>query len=380
MVELYLWSFDKKKNSTKIPSDAGTRMEGELKTSFNVIGLEILLNLGTFTYTPTFNYAYVPQLRRYYFITDWLYTGGLWTAVLAVDVLATYKTEIGNSIQYVTRAYSSYDPNIIDTAYPTKADGLVRSNDSLSPADFWGAAVTGTEGLIVMGTVGSSASTIGAVTYYALSMSSFSAFCQAMLGSPNWMNISAAEISTDLQKALINPTQYIVSCRWYPIKAATFTGGSAVSTINLGWWSFSVGARVLSTVGSAWVERENYFTIPKHPQRSGRYAYLDLSPYSTYMLRMLPFGIFEIDSTELYDKDQLGVLVEMNLMTGNATLKVAAKKVTDLQFNYNNAFLVTEAMVGVTLPVGQVSADIGNYQNAITAGVVAGISDIAGRY
>ena len=380
MVELYLWAFDKKKNSTKIPSSAGTKFEGELKTSFNVIGLEILLNLGHFTYTPTYNYAYVPQLRRYYFITDWLYTGGLWTAVLAVDVLATYKTEIGNSRQYVTRAYSSYDPNIIDTAYPTKADGLTRSNDVLTPSTFWGASVTGTEGLIVMGTVGSSSSSIGAVTYYAMSMSAFGSFCQTMLGSPNWMNISAAEISTDLQKALINPTQYIVSCRWYPILASTFTGGSAVSTINLGWWSFNVSARILSTVGSAWVERENYLTIPKHPQRSGRYAYLDLSPYSSYMLRMLPFGVFEIDSTELYDKDQLGILVEMNLMTGNATLKVATKKVTDLQFNYNNAFLVTEAMVGVTLPVGQVSADIGNYQNAITAGVVAGISDIAGRF
>lgn len=381
MIDLYLWSFDKKRNSTKIPPNEGTKFEGELKQSFSLIGLEVTMNLGKVLYTPTYNYAYIPNLRRYYFITDWIYQGGLWVAVMAVDVLATYRIEIGNSRQYVTRAYSAYDPNVIDTAYPTKADGLVRSSNILTPSNFWGASVTGTEGLIVLGVVGSSASSIGAVTYYALSMPVFSAFCQSMLGSPNWMNISAAEISTDLQKALINPTQYITSCRWFPILASGFTAGSPATVINLGWWQFGISSgRVLSTVGSAWITRESYLNIPKHPQRAGRFAYLDLSPYSTYTLKMLPYGVFDIDTTELYDKDQLGIMVEANLMTGNSVLKVAAKKVTDAQFDYSKAFLVTEAQIGVTLPIGQVAADIGNYQNALTAGVVAGIADIAGRF
>lgn len=380
MIELYLWSFDKKRNSTKQPTDAGTRFDGELKQSFTLTGLEVTLNLGKFLVAPSYNYAYIPSLSRYYFITDWVYNAGLWVAVMAVDVLATYKTYIGNSRQYVTRAYSSYNPNIIDTAYPTRANDLSRTNDSLSPSTFWGASVTGSEGLIVIGCVGSSTSSIGAVTYYALTMANFRSFINSMLSSPNWMNISAAEISSDLQKALINPTQYITSCRWYPFNASAFTGGAAASAINLGWWSFNVSCRVLSTVGSAWVERESYFTIPKHPQRTGRFEYLNLSPYTTYTLRFLPFGVFDIDTTELYDFDQLGVLVETNLMTGDAVLKVAAKKATDLQFNYNNAFLVTQAQIGVSLPVGQVSADIGNYQNALTAGVVAGVADIAGRY
>ena len=380
MIDLYLWSFDKKRNSTKQPSTGGTHYEGELKQTFTLTGLEVTLNLGTQLVAPTYNYAYIPSLRRYYFITDWVYNAGLWIATMAVDVLATFKTEIGNSIQYVTRAYSSYNPNVIDTAYPTRANDLARSNDSISPSSFWGASVTGSEGLIVIGCVGSSTSSIGAVTYYALTMANFRSFINSMLSSPNWMNISAGEISADLQKALINPTQYITSCRWYPIQASSFTGGAVGTAINLGWWSFSVSCRILSTVGSAWVEKESYFTIPKHPQRSGRFEYLNLSPYTTYTLKFLPFGVFEIDTTELYDFDQMGILVETNLMTGDAVLKVAAKKVTDLQFNYNNAFLITQAQIGVSLPVGQVSADIGNYQNALTAGVVAGVADIAGRY
>lgn len=380
MISLYLWSFDKKRNSTRQPPTDGTEFQGELKQQFTLTGLQVTLNLGQQLVAPTYNYAYIPTLRRYYFITDWVYDSGLWVATMAVDVLATFKTEIGNSIQYVTRAYSAYNPNVIDTAYPTRANDLARTNDAISPSTFWGASVTGAEGLIVIGCVGSSTSSIGAVTYYAMTMATFRSFINSMLSSPNWLNISATEISADLQKALINPTQYITSCRWYPILASAFTGGAAASAINLGWWSFAASCRVLSTVGSAWVQRESYFTIPKHPQRSGRFEYLNLSPYTTYTLRFLPFGVFEIDTTELYDFDQMGILVETNLMTGDAVLKVAAKKTTDLQFNYNNAFLVTQAQIGVSLPIGQVSADIGNYQNALTAGVVAGVADIAGRY
>ena len=382
MIEVDLWSFDKKRNSTKRPPTEGTKMTGELKDQFTLTGLEVTFNIGHMFSAPTYNYAYIPSLRRYYFVTDWVYDLGLWTAVMAVDVLATYKVEIGNSRQYVTRSYSRYNPNVIDTAYPTRADDLDRQNDSISPTNFWGASVTGTQGLIVLGVVGSSSSSIGAVTYYAMSMSLFSSFCQQMLSSPNWMNISASEISTDLQKALINPTQYITSCRWFPILASAFSQGYATTTLNLGWWTFNLGgtARVLNTVGSAWVGRQNYFVIPKHPQRAGRFEYLNLSPYTTYMLKFLPFGVFDIDTTELFDKDQLGISVETNLMTGSAVLKVAAKKVTDVQFNFNNAFLVSEAQVGVTLPIGQVSADIGNFENALTLGTVAGVADIMGVF
>jgi hypothetical protein len=98
------------------------------------------------------------------------------------------------------------------------------------------------------------------------------------------------------------------------------------------------------------------------------------------MLKFLPFGIFEIDSTDLFDADTVGILVDTNLMTGDSVLHVAAKKMTDAQYNWDRSFLVVESQIGVPLPVGQVSADVGNYQNALAAGAVAGINDIAGRF
>lgn len=379
MVNCQLWAFDKKKNSTKLPTGAGTAFTGELKEGFAVTELEICFNFGAVVNAPVYNYVHINELRRYYFIMEWYYSGGLWYAVCAVDVLATYKTEIGNSTQYVTRAYSNYDPNILDSAYLTKADNITRMNATLTPTDFWGASAWGNNGTVVIGVVGGDASAIGAVTYYALQMSVFGAFMQSMLSGISWAGISATEISEELQKALINPTQYIVSARWFPIVYSGFSGGSATTSIKLGWWTFSVSsARVLNTVSSAWVHRDNYMTIPHNPQAlNPRTQYLDLAPYSTYMFKFLPFGIFEIDSTELYDKTYLNISVDANLMTGDAVLKLCASAATG-GANFDNSFLVTEGQIGVTIPVGQIAADIGKYKNALIAGGSQALAQLIG--
>lgn len=381
MIQVTLWAFDKRRNSTKQPTTTGTVYEGELKSAFSVSGFELKLNMTNQLVAPVFNYAYIESFRRYYFITDWYYDSGFWYAVLAVDVLASYKTEIGGSLQFVTRSYSDYNPLIIDASYPTTGE-ISRSGDFITPASFWGANPTGANGLIVIGVIGASASGIGAVTYYAMSMAVFNAFMNSMLSSIAWANISTTEISAELQKALINPTQYITFCRWYPIDAGSFAQGGATTTLSLGWWTFNLTgtARVLNTVGSAWVNRNNEMDIPKHPQHTGRGLFTEFSPYSSYMLKFLPFGVFEIDSTELAEKDTLGIQVSCNLMTGDSVLHLSAKKTTDAAYNWASPFLVAEAQIGVPLPIGQVSANMSNFKNALVAGAVSGVDAIASKF
>ena len=51
-----------------------------------------------------YNYAYIPQCHRYYYINDIIaLSGGRVKLILSVDVLMTYKTDILNSTQLVTR-------------------------------------------------------------------------------------------------------------------------------------------------------------------------------------------------------------------------------------------------------------------------------------
>lgn len=378
MVTVRLWGFDKKRNSTKIPATDGAVFNGEFKHSFAVTELSITFNFGPLDSAPFYNYMYIPSLQRYYFILNWVNDGNLWTAVAACDVLATYRGEIGGSYQYVSRADSNYDPNIIDTTYLTTPAGITRQSTYITPASFFGGDISTNQGTIVCGVVGASSGNIGAVTYYAMSFSTFSYFMSNMLSSISWANISATEISEELQKALINPTQYIVSCQWFPVVFSSLSVGFSTTQLKLGWWTFTLygTARILNTVGSAWVTKTQEFSIPKHPQSVvPRLGYLQCAPYSTYYLRFLPFGVFELDSTELYDMAYLGLNVSFNLMTGDGVLHVSAKPYTGT-YNFNNSFLVTEGKVGVTIPVGQISADIGNFKQALSLGVATGVAQL----
>lgn len=51
-----------------------------------------------------YNYMYIPAFKRYYFITDLIYSHKNITISGAVDVLKTYATDIRNSKGFITRS------------------------------------------------------------------------------------------------------------------------------------------------------------------------------------------------------------------------------------------------------------------------------------
>ena len=101
---IYAGNVSKRKNSTLQPS---------LSTSFDVL-LKTPTSLHTPTFTisaSSFNYNYLKWGDRYYFVTDVVSkNNNLWEVSAVVDVLATYKTEILASTQYV--CYSSHNSSI----------------------------------------------------------------------------------------------------------------------------------------------------------------------------------------------------------------------------------------------------------------------------
>jgi hypothetical protein len=303
---------------------------------------------------------------RYYFVR-WAYVDGAWCATLSVDVLASYRTQILNSTQYIMRSASDADDTIIDTAYLTTGESTMEFSQ-LSYSDFYGPGV----GMVVIGTISDSGHNVGAVTYYAMTEFAFNQLMTDMLSSIDWAGISATEISKELQKALINPVQYIVSAIWLPVNASVYINSSNLqtSTVRLGWWSFNLGQTAAIIDTSATKLRNIYATmrVPKHPQAQSRGKYLNLSPYTTYTLYLYPFGALEIDSTQLLTSDTIKLDITLDLLTGSAVLNV--------RNNYSNAstkpILATRANLGIQLPTGQIAANLANFDNAITmAGVTA---------
>ena len=113
-----LWSgFAKRENSTAIPAGSPAySLSCELKSETSI--LSPILEIGMpMTFDPyALNYAHIPAFSRYYHVTDWTWSEGLWLCSLRVDVLATYRTAIGSATKYVVRAAAEENTGIVDTS------------------------------------------------------------------------------------------------------------------------------------------------------------------------------------------------------------------------------------------------------------------------
>lgn len=386
MITCKLYIFPKRRNSTKQPTNITPyELDGEIKHTFSPLAMSVTFNFGSIT-PPPYNYARIDALERYYFIENWTYSGGLWIGSFTTDVLASFKDQIGRSTQFVSRAYSRYDASIIDTTYLSKAEDLERKNSALTPLEFWGADPLANNGLMVVGVIGASANGLGPTSYYAMSLGVFNSLMSQMLSNISWAGISVTEISAELQKALINPIQYIVSAKWFPIDAGSFNQGAAVNSVQLGYWSFSLSgtAHLLGTIASSWVNKQSEVAIPKSSQSLGdagaRLQYLNLAPFAEYTLKFLPFGIFTLDSTDLFDMSYLGIRVSANLISGDAVLALAVKGVTGSYAFDDKPILVTTGQIGAEIPLAQITIDAQKWKNGAAGYAAGAVNAVAGLF
>lgn len=391
-----LYKFEKKRNSTACPSSAPTgNFSGNIKEDFTPLAFSMTFDLGSVgnTQIPDYNYAYIENFKRYYYITDWVFVSGLWRASLTVDVLATYKEQILASRQFVARSAQAQAGGVIDTTYlTTGGSNQFTTDQTINPTSFWGAGYE--DGTIVIGVICNSGLNIGSITYYAFSVPGYRILMSMLLDDISWAQISVSEISEELQKALINPAQYIVSSVWLPKNGIDFVLNSGapasdiVSDIQIGWWSFSIAgggavARILHnplTTLDYFVVRK-YLEIDKHPQsveipnvQKAR-PWLQLSPYSRYTLTILPFGSFDLDTAELYNYSHLEIEIRVHSYTGDATLTLRA--CTDNQGSGGKVFCIMNANCGVPLPVGQIAINMSNMDSALTSAAIMGVTEIA---
>lgn len=387
-MQVLLYSFAKNRNSTARPTGTPTQLDGDIKGDFTPLNFEITFRFDTASDIPAYNYAYISAFDRYYYITDWVFVGGLWRGAFTVDVLATYRNQIFQSTQFVSRCASEKQDGLIDTAYPTISGSNRGINETTeTQVQFWGAGFG--DGTIVLGVIGNTGANVGSITYYAMATAGYNNLMNALLTDISWANISVTEISANLQKALINPFQYIASVIWLPLNAIQFVTNSGApqsditSTIRLGWWDFSISAggnvaRILHnpiSLGWDYVTRKSYLELDKHPQSVTRGGWLNLSPYSKYIFTFLPFGRFELDTAELYGFEYLGFDVRVHAYTGDAILTLYAAH--DNQGTSDKVIATYNANVGVPLPVGQIALNISNLDSALSSAALMGATEIA---
>ena len=374
IVDLYA-SFAKKENSTATPPSVPLSLNCVLKEDcsihYPVLGIE-----NGSTWNPaTYNYAFIGDFHRFYFISDWSYKNGLWWAQLKVDPLGTWKTYIYNSTEYVLRASSVYDNTIADMMFPAKSTSTgwqsFWPNQSHTP---WQRSFS--SGFYVVGIINSDSSSIGAVSYYAFTPAQFSALKSYLLSDVTWTDILSTnpDLGESLYKSLFNPFQYISSVNWFPI-AFNPNWGTALISIKFGWWQLDgISCYRLTQYIHSFAE---FMYVGEHPQASVRGKYLNGSPYSTYRLIAPPFGEFTLDGAIILNGSYsqsgntkvtpLDVAIQIDFISGNGDLYITQN------IDGNHLILLhSQTVVAVPIQIAQITTDLtGQIQNVVENGISA---------
>lgn len=355
-MNITLYSFSKRKNSTKRPT-GGTTYTGTLKDNTSVVNPSVVFEFSAF---PAYNYAYIPDFARYYWITDKTHVANnVWIITMHVDVLASYKTEIGNSSKYVLRSASNYDGNITDLKYPTKA---VVNAKRTPHTPFSGV------GRYLLGVVTPDGIS-GAVTYYTLSETQMATVRSVLMGGQSYFSgITDADIR-NFAILLGNPMQYIKSCRYYPFNIGTGVSGN-----------MTLGTTVVNNMnilyGTTQTDTFN-FTLNNHPEYSNRGRYTSWEPFTQRFLYFPPIGLVHLPSALYAHFARLDGSINIDVVSGVGRIILQTPTTSENEpcVVYSSSF-----PIGFDVPLAQlISGNPIKIVSGVTSLFSAGVSAMTGN-
>ena len=347
---LTIYQFAKKNNSTaQPPANAQSRQySGLLIDDTNVVNPMIrLLYVTNTSYPVNYNYAYIQDLGRYYFIDSWKWTAEGWVASMTVDVLATYKTQIGAMNLYIERADNAYDGRIIDTFYPARTEVAANAGRVTWQSPFQQSVYNGS---FVIG-VQSKNGEYGSIAYYALSYTAMRDLCDALLDDSILQGFSANDASLALQKAIVDPLSFIKSCVFIPMDPSV-TGSVGITKVKIWNWEPNIVGYRLDEANPT-KSFSAIITLNDHPQVS-RGVYMNAAPFTKNEIFIPTAGKIELDSTITLNHPFLNLVASFDPRTGEGRVRVyAGTSLQDAHYILGDL----SANFGVQIQLSQVTRD-----------------------
>lgn len=360
MINVHFYNFAKKENSTAQPSGTGTVLQCAVKTPSSVLSPVVEAAVNSF---PAWNYCYIPDFGRYYFVTSTTYNRGLWEISLSVDVLASFKTQIGNTSLYVTRSSTRQNQALIDKMFP------LTGNQTLDTETIdAGFQVTWSTGYVLVGIM--DGLTTSGMTMYQFAPTEYGKFIAGLMGTDSDSSISTwLPAIQSIQVTTYEPLRYVGAAYWFP---NNFNTGQAVTSLKLG--NYTATGFTCAPVDTPQIPRTLGYTvtIPKHPQATNRGKWVNLEPYSQYEMSLGPFGTFKLDSTALLDATQIFISIIPDPMTGVAKAYIRTDEGTLLSN--------LTAQWGVPIRVSSAGDQtLGNVLQTVGGAVAVGVGAAAGN-
>ena len=341
MVGITAFSFNKRNNSTARPANStGHTLSGVLKQPCSLLNPTLILVDWNFDY----NYVYIEQFDRYYFVTNvQVLDNNRCQVECRVDALNSFRGTILDTTCYVSRSATQRNVRIPDTFYPTLAgtSQLIESEEFIQQNT--PTFIVGVIGPVDIGSI------TGAVSYYYVSETDLATIMRNIFDTAHY---EGQELADDVVKTFFNPSQYVVSCMYCPFLSAS--GGS--DEITLGWWDSGVTgtkASIRHTFDNITLNIPRINSDPDH--------YQNYEPWSKYRLYIPYIGFTDIASNLLYGCTSITISAQLDIGTGLLMVKVNGSN--------GKRICTLEGKGCADIPLAQTITAVGNVSSLIGTGV-----------
>ena len=377
MTEIILFHFSKRKNSTKRPTGQGTAIPCLLKsnTTFQNPVFKLKLPLDS-----ALQFNYLQWADHYYFISSTVSLNNDMVEISASeDLLATYRTEIGNYTSFIERS-AKQTTLANDSIYIPTNDWVSQSTIVGQPINTF---VNGYARNYLLRTI----SVEGISTYY-VTGSQLDELMQFMYTYGSIPDV----IDSALTRLLFNPFQYIVDLKWLPFRLSSFL--NIDDTIKLGYWDSNVTGALINDATCTF-SYDLSLGNPLYADSDFRFYNPAFSKYSV----KLPFvGVIPVNPTKT-NKGQLKATYNFDSVSGMADVWLTSgpdeyahfqcQLAVPVQIGHatTNIGQLTTSMidVGTSLasgnPIGAITNTLGAFQSVTSpepnmVGTVGNISSI----
>ena len=295
-MDVIFYTHNKRNNSLKLPTEGNT-IPCVLKDSTSITAPVLELKTAT---RPIYNYAYISDFGRYYYVKEWTYNKGIWICYLTVDVLTSWRSNILNTTAYVEYSSSLYSNSIMDPRMMSSEEKFYTHWEEPEES-----AVFNTNGCYILSIISTDANGYnGACAVYALTQSQLSQF-SATITAQGFLD----GVWEGLKNIFNNPFDAIVSCRWIPFDYSMLSGEE--KEIVVVYAGSGVNGKLLTN---------NFVTTnfgTAIPSRTETKDYTDVAPFVTGVL-YLPFvGTVPLDLNAFYPSNYVYIKIVCDVVTGD---------------------------------------------------------------
>ena len=311
------------------------------------------------------NYIYIPNFKRYYFVDNIVcVTNTLWQIDCSVDVLMSFKTQLGELDVFCERNEFNYNDMLIDDKVPSNNNMNINIFKSLTtPFNTMDRNTSSTFVIISVAgykekpIVNSGELRVPHIQYYIFPILTFNNFCE-MLFNP---------FASIAERFFIEPSECLRSVTVYPFNPILYIGEllSTETSIKMGSRDFNLEYSVQR------IENKRILTISGGSVTvSGLYNnFLDYEPYTTSQL-FIPFIGYVDIATDLIMNKTLNLSYKVDIETGESLVEV-----TD---NDGNIVFTTKTQLGYVIPTvktnssQQLMSIFGAITSFITSSITSG--------